>query len=137
MTPSGGLGGGLGCCGGGLRGDNDVLNKGSNTLGSDLVGAGAPSVGNQASDLVKAAGSGCIGMYGLGSNDLGTSLGCSSLGSSGGIVADSSSINALLDNAVPLGDGSMDDRADMDDDMNGTSDWRWHVRDWRRCSQRG
>jgi hypothetical protein len=66
-------------------------------------------MGNQASDLLRAAGSGCIDTYGLGGNDLGTSLGGSSLGSNGGIVGDSSSVNALLDNVVPLGDCSMDD----------------------------
>ncbi len=46
MTPSGGLGGGLGCCGGGLRGDNDVLNKGSNTLGNIAQAVGGLNLPN-------------------------------------------------------------------------------------------
>jgi hypothetical protein len=80
---------GLGSGGGILRGDNDVLSKGGDALGSDLVGSSTLGVGNQASDLLRAASISCIGAYGLGGNDLGMSLGGSSLGSSGDIVGDS------------------------------------------------
>jgi hypothetical protein len=132
-----GNGGGLGSSGGILRGDNDVLSKGGDTLGSDLVGASAPGVGNQGSDMLSAADDGCIGAYSLGGDDLGMSLGGSSLGSGGGIVGSSSSVNALLGNIVPLGDGSTDDRAGMEDNMNGAADWRWPASGRRRRPQRG
>jgi hypothetical protein len=128
---------GLGSGGGILRGDNDVLSNCGDALDSDLVGAGAPGVGNQASDLLRAVGIGCIGAYDLGGNDLGTSLGGSNLGSSGDIMGDSSSVNTLLDNIIPLGNGNTDDRADMDDDMSGAADWRWLARGRRGRPQRG
>jgi hypothetical protein len=48
-----------------------------------------------------------------------------------------SSVNALLDNVVPLGDGNTDDQADMDDDMSGAADWRWPAHGGRACPQRG
>jgi hypothetical protein len=78
--------------------------------------------------LLRAAGSGCIGAYDLGGNDLGSST---------GIVGDSSSVNALLDNAVPLGDGNTNDRVGMDDEMSGAVHWRWPTRGWRWHPQHG